>query len=155
VTEDEEIEVFDDVFGPVTAGVIELKVKGQLRLIRLRRKDRYSWEFCAPKADEGKRKTEMPGWYPVHEVDLDFDVEEGRVLEVEQTQFYCLVWAREAYELDLMLLELVDELHSRFSRIGIATAFVNRLDLPAGVRECILPYGCYNRESDFHTIYIV
>lgn len=76
-----------------------------MRLIHLRCKDRYNWEFCAPKADGGKRKAKMPGWYLVNEVNLDFDVEQGHVLDVKQTQFYCLLWAREAYELDLMLFK--------------------------------------------------
>ncbi len=103
--------------------------------------------------------TGRPGWFAVEELHLDFDIEEYNVIDVEQTQFYCLQWSivnALPQILNLILPRLVDGQLGRFRRIGAAQMYwKSQIDLLAGIHTSTLPCRSYDESGDLRALYII
>ncbi|KAI0193903.1 hypothetical protein F4808DRAFT_464663 [Astrocystis sublimbata] len=145
------VPIDQNLFGPLSGPVVEVRVVGSLKQARLRKQaDRI---YGIPFTDCG----DVTLW----PVNLD-DVTDKAKFERETTVFYYIPWqideASDVPSFVAIFFELVDEQMARFRRIGIMRSDQTRLEelyMRTQDGESTLPCDAYDAATGLHTVYVI
>lgn len=148
--------VLEDIFGPLTEPGIQIRVRGSLKLAKIRRgrRDWYILPIDNHESDGYHSDNEPKGVL----VKLDFIPSEIEEAEFPKTTFFYMPWYTYSYaqHTRFMLLELQNAQHKEFRRVGIFRPIQDDLEhdfLRDQLDQHLLPG--YDDVTGKYTVFIV
>lgn len=152
---DEDVEVLEDIYGPVDTPTVELKVSGYLRRMTLQAKPNRETGLLAVPWDADRSNDEF------EEIWID-GTDSNRINPPQEGEdFYYMPWVdnptEEDQSLSCLVLRLADRDMGRFTRMGImfTTEGNIRDQFLKSQAEDSLPCWSYDSRLGLHTIYVV
>ncbi|KAH8678221.1 heterokaryon incompatibility protein-domain-containing protein [Xylariales sp. PMI_506] len=161
-TSDQDIEVREDIFGPIKGPLVELKVIGKLKRMTLKKEDGpyFDEPEVVPHGSPGVIKSDDKSRSYINAyIDRIYSLEDS---PLKGQELYYVLWRDDEYEGEIdfscLLLRLVDRTMARFARIGLLkTGLTTYREIyrEAQEGEEDLPCWAYDSSEHLHTIYVV